>query len=135
MITTCCFGLTEAILAAWRRGLGSWMLSGSKNWITNPPIADVFVVWAKDDQGDIRGFLLERVMLGRIIKPCARQYFSHTLTRTIHDLIVEIDVSSIVDVLSVWLWFCCTVLYCSSSIYLVSECCKLTVERSCLNYS
>lgn len=43
---------------------GSWVLSGSKNWITNSPIADVFVVWAKDDKGDIRGFLLERGMVG-----------------------------------------------------------------------
>ena len=35
-------------------------LTGSKMWITNAPIADVFVVWAKDDQGDIRGFILEK---------------------------------------------------------------------------
>jgi hypothetical protein len=34
---------------------------GSKNWITNSPIADVFVVWAKDDEGQIRGFILEKV--------------------------------------------------------------------------
>lgn len=33
-------------------------------WITNSPIADVFVVWAKDDQGDIRGFILEKGMKG-----------------------------------------------------------------------
>jgi glutaryl-CoA dehydrogenase len=39
---------------------GGYLLSGSKNWITNSPIADVMVVWAKDDAGDIRGFVLER---------------------------------------------------------------------------
>ncbi|MDP1142693.1 acyl-CoA dehydrogenase family protein, partial [Klebsiella pneumoniae] len=35
-------------------------LTGSKMWITNSPIADVFVVWAKDDGGQIRGFVLEK---------------------------------------------------------------------------
>lgn len=39
---------------------GGYRLSGAKMWITNSPIADVFVVWAKDDAGDIRGFVLER---------------------------------------------------------------------------
>ena len=39
---------------------GGYRLSGSKTWITNAPIADVFVVWAKDDAGDIRGFVFER---------------------------------------------------------------------------
>jgi len=34
------------------------VLNGSKMWITNSPIADVFVVWAKDEKGDIRGFVL-----------------------------------------------------------------------------
>ena len=43
---------------------GTWLLNGSKNWITNSPIADVFVVWAKDDEGDIRGFILEKGMKG-----------------------------------------------------------------------
>jgi glutaryl-CoA dehydrogenase len=43
---------------------GSFKLSGSKNWITNSPIADVFVIWAKDDAGDIRGFILEKGMKG-----------------------------------------------------------------------
>ncbi len=43
---------------------GGFVLNGSKTWITNAPIADVFVVWAKDDAGDIRGFLLERGMAG-----------------------------------------------------------------------
>ena len=47
-----------------RMGSGDWrrlyVLNGAKMWITNSPIAQVFVVWAKDDDGDIRGFVLER---------------------------------------------------------------------------
>ena len=43
---------------------GGFLLNGSKTWITNSPIADVLVVWAKDDAGDIRGYLLERGMTG-----------------------------------------------------------------------
>jgi len=41
-----------------------YILNGTKLWITNSPIADVFVVWAKDDKGDIRGFILEKGMKG-----------------------------------------------------------------------
>ncbi len=41
-----------------------YILNGSKTWITNSPIADVFIVWAKDDTGTIRGFILERGMKG-----------------------------------------------------------------------
>jgi glutaryl-CoA dehydrogenase len=63
-----CFGLTEpnhgsdpgAMLARARKTEGGYRLSGNKMWITNSPIADVFVVWAKDDAGDIRGFILEK---------------------------------------------------------------------------
>lgn len=40
------------------------MLNGTKTWITNSPIADVFVVWAVDEKGDIRGFILEKGMKG-----------------------------------------------------------------------
>jgi glutaryl-CoA dehydrogenase len=43
---------------------GGYELSGSKMWITNSPIADVFVVWAKDDDAVIRGFILEKGMPG-----------------------------------------------------------------------
>ena len=43
---------------------GGYALSGAKMWISNAPIADVFVVWAKDDEGVIRGFILERGMDG-----------------------------------------------------------------------
>ena len=64
-----CFGLTEPNhgsdpsgmeTRARRQADGSYILSGSKNWITNSPIADVFVVWAKDDEGAVRGFVLEK---------------------------------------------------------------------------
>ena len=41
-----------------------YILNGTKSWITNSPIADVFVIWAKDDNGDIRGFILEKGMKG-----------------------------------------------------------------------
>ncbi|MEK9708001.1 MAG: acyl-CoA dehydrogenase family protein, partial [Alphaproteobacteria bacterium] len=43
---------------------GGYQLNGAKMWISNAPIADVFVVWAKDDEGVIRGFILERGMKG-----------------------------------------------------------------------
>lgn len=68
-----CFGLTEPNhgsdpgsmeCRARQQPDGSFLLSGAKNWITNSPIADVFVVWAKDDHGDIRGFILEKGWAG-----------------------------------------------------------------------
>jgi len=68
-----CFGLTEPNHGSDPGGMetrarkqadGSYVLNGSKNWITNSPVADVFVVWAKDDEGDIRGFILEKGMAG-----------------------------------------------------------------------
>ena len=40
-----------------------WILNGSKNWITNSPIADVFIIWAQTDDG-LRGFILEKGMEG-----------------------------------------------------------------------
>jgi len=63
-----CFGLTEpdagsdpaSMRTRAKKIDGGYLLSGSKTWITNSPIADVFVVWAKDDAGDIRGFVFER---------------------------------------------------------------------------
>lgn len=63
-----CFGLTEpnhgsdpaGMVTRARKVDSGYCLSGSKMWITNSPIADVFVVWAKDDVGDIRGFILEK---------------------------------------------------------------------------
>ncbi|MFL6844780.1 MAG: acyl-CoA dehydrogenase [Allosphingosinicella sp.] len=69
-----CFGLTEpdagsdpgSMRTRARAVQGGYVLSGSKMWITNSPIADVFVVWAKSDahDGRIRGFLLEKGMKG-----------------------------------------------------------------------
>ena len=43
---------------------GGWKISGRKTWITNSPIADIFIVWAKDDEGALRGFILEKGMAG-----------------------------------------------------------------------
>ena len=48
---------------------GGYRLSGNKMWITNSPIADVFVVWAKDDAGRIRGFILDKGMDGLSAPP------------------------------------------------------------------
>jgi len=67
-----CFGLTEPNHGSDPGGMatrakkvpGGWSLKGSKTWITNSPIADVFIVWAKDDEGEIRGFILEKGMQG-----------------------------------------------------------------------
>jgi glutaryl-CoA dehydrogenase len=63
-----CFGLTEpdhgsdpgSMTTRARKVPGGYRLSGTKTWITNSPIADLFLVWAKDDQGTIRGFLIEK---------------------------------------------------------------------------
>jgi glutaryl-CoA dehydrogenase len=63
-----CFGLTEPNHGSDPGGMetrarkvdGGYAISGSKMWITNSPIADVFVVWAKDDEGAVRGFVLEK---------------------------------------------------------------------------
>jgi len=70
--TVGCFGLTEPdagsnpaqMKTRARKVDGGYRISGSKMWITNSPIADVLVVWAKDDEGDIRGFVLEKGMEG-----------------------------------------------------------------------
>ena len=67
-----CFGLTEPDHGSDPGGMktravtvpGGYKLSGSKMWITNSPIADVLVIWAKLDGGAIRGFILERSMKG-----------------------------------------------------------------------
>jgi glutaryl-CoA dehydrogenase len=63
-----CFGLTEpdagsdpaSMRTRGKKVDGGFVLNGSKTWISNSPIADVLLVWAKDDSGDIRGFLVER---------------------------------------------------------------------------
>ncbi len=67
-----CFGLTEpdggsdpgAMTTRARKAPGGFILSGAKQWITHSPIADVFIVWAKDDGDEIVGFILERGMKG-----------------------------------------------------------------------
>jgi glutaryl-CoA dehydrogenase len=67
-----CFGLTEpdhgsdpgGMITRARKTAGGYVLRGNKTWITNSPVADVFVVWAKDDSGAIRGFILEKGMKG-----------------------------------------------------------------------
>ena len=69
-----CFGLTEpdhgsdpgGMLTRAKQVDGGYLISGAKNWITNSPIADVFIIWAKSDAHDnkIKGFVLERGMKG-----------------------------------------------------------------------
>ena len=67
-----CFGLTEpdhgsdpgSMRTRAHRVDSGYRLVGSKMWITNSPIADVLIVWAKDDEGAIRGFILDRGMEG-----------------------------------------------------------------------
>ena len=67
-----CFGLTEpdhgsdpgGMITRARSAEGGYRLTGAKMWISNSPIADVFVVWAKTDDGVIRGFILEKGMRG-----------------------------------------------------------------------
>ena len=67
-----CFGLTEPDAGSDPSGMrararavdGGWRLSGTKVWITHAPIADLFIVWARDDDGHVGGFVLERGMEG-----------------------------------------------------------------------
>ena len=76
-----CFGLTEpnsgsdpgSMTTRAKKVDGGYALTGTKAWITNSPIADVFIIWAKDDEGDIRGFILEKGMKGLSAPPIARQ--------------------------------------------------------------
>jgi glutaryl-CoA dehydrogenase len=67
-----CFGLTEpdhgsdpgSMQTRAKKAAGGYRLSGGKMWISNSPIADVFLIWAKDDEGQIRGFILEKSFKG-----------------------------------------------------------------------
>ena len=67
-----CFGLTEpnhgsdpgSMVTRAAKVAGGYSLSGAKMWITNSPVADVFVIWAKTEDGVIRGFILEKGMKG-----------------------------------------------------------------------
>ncbi len=67
-----CFGLTEpdggsdpsSMRSTAKKVDGGFLLNGNKTWISNAPIADVLLIWAKDDAGEIRGFIVERGMKG-----------------------------------------------------------------------
>ena len=67
-----CFGLTEpdhgsdpsGMRARAKKVQGGYILNGTKTWITHAPIADLMIVWAKDDEDVIRGFILEKGMSG-----------------------------------------------------------------------
>jgi glutaryl-CoA dehydrogenase len=72
-----CFGLTEpgygsdpgGMLSRAKKVSGGFTLTGTKSWISNSPIADVFIIWAKDDDDAIRGFILEKGMKGLSAPP------------------------------------------------------------------
>ncbi len=72
-----CFGLTEpdagsdpaSLKTRARRAGGGYRLSGTKTWISNAPIADVFVVWARDEADEVAGFILEKGMEGLTAPP------------------------------------------------------------------
>ena len=72
-----CFGLTEpgagsdpgGMTSRAKKVAGGFSLTGTKSWISNSPIADVFIVWAKDDGDVIRGFILEKGMKGLSAPP------------------------------------------------------------------
>ncbi len=72
-----CFGLTEpnhgsdpgSMVTRAMKVAGGYSVTGTKMWITNSPIADVFVVWAKDDEGAIRGFVLDKGAKGLSAPP------------------------------------------------------------------
>ena len=76
-----CFGLTEpdhgsdpgGMKSRAKKSAAGYLLDGAKTWITNAPIADVFIVWAKLD-GDIRGFILERDMDGLSTPPIGGKF-------------------------------------------------------------
>ena len=84
-----CFGLTEpdagsdpASMRTRAKSVdGGYLVSGSKTWITNSPLADVFVVWAKDDSGTIRGYILEKGMKG-LTAPAIEGKFSLRASKT-----------------------------------------------------
>jgi glutaryl-CoA dehydrogenase len=97
-----CFGLTEpdhgsdpgSMDSRARKVAGGYRVTGAKMWITNSPIADVFIVWAKDDGGVIRGFILERGMEG-LTAPAIQGKFSLRASSTgeisMHDVFVPDD--------------------------------------------
>jgi glutaryl-CoA dehydrogenase len=92
-----CFGLTEPDAGSDPGSMrtrakavdGGFVLNGSKTWISNAPIADLLLVWAKDDAGDIRGFLIERGAAG-LTTPAIEGKFS--LRASITGMIMLSDV-------------------------------------------
>ncbi|MCK2183325.1 acyl-CoA dehydrogenase [Halomonas getboli] len=94
------FGLTEpdhgsdpgAMSTRARRTDGGWRLNGTKTWITNAPIADVFVVWARDEEGTIRGFVLEKDMAG-LSAPKIEGKFSLRASTTGQIVMQDVEVS------------------------------------------
>ena len=72
-----CFGLTEPNFGSDPGGMitrskkvdGGYLITGTKAWISNSPIADVFIVWAKDDADEIRGYILDKGMKGLTAPP------------------------------------------------------------------
>ena len=95
-----CFGLTEpdagsdpgSMRSRARKVRGGWVLTGNKTWITNAPIADVFVVWVKDDAGVVRGFVLEKGMKG-LSAPKIEGKFSLRASVTGEIVMDEVEVS------------------------------------------
>ena len=67
-----CFGLTEpdagsdpgSMVSNAKKVEGGYQLNGSKTWITNAPVADIFIIWAKDEQGVLRGFIARKDFKG-----------------------------------------------------------------------
>ncbi|TXH04926.1 MAG: acyl-CoA dehydrogenase [Nevskiaceae bacterium] len=94
------FGLTEpdagsdpgSLRTRARRDGRGWRLSGSKTWISHAPVADVFVVWAKDEDDVLRGFILERGMAG-LATPAIEGKFSLRASATGQILMDEVAVS------------------------------------------
>ena len=72
-----CFGLTESDAGSDPSSMKTnsvekddcYILNGSKTWITNSPIADVLIIWAKDEQGVLRGFIVDRDSKGLTTPP------------------------------------------------------------------
>ncbi len=72
-----CFGLTEPNHGSDPSGMetrakkvkGGYLLKGTKTWITNSPIADIFIVWARNDEGRVRGYILNKGMEGLTSPP------------------------------------------------------------------
>lgn len=95
-----CFGLTEpdagsdpgAMRTTARKIDGGWLLKGTKMWITNSPIADIFVVWVKDEEGKVRGFVLEKGLKG-LSAPKIEGKFSLRASTTGEIVMDDVEVS------------------------------------------